>query len=56
MDEADRCDRLALIFEGRLLAYDTPAGVRQAVGATTTEEAFLALRARSVSQQEAEHA
>jgi ABC-2 type transport system ATP-binding protein len=56
MDEADRCDRLALIFEGRLLAYDTPAGVRQAVGAASTEEAFLALRARSSAQGSDAHA
>jgi ABC-2 type transport system ATP-binding protein len=55
MDEADRCDRLALIFEGRVLAYDTPAGVCRAVGAQSTEEAFLALRARSV-EEEAAHA
>ncbi len=47
MDEADRCDRLALIFEGRLLAYGTPDEVRGATGTRTTEEAFLALRARS---------
>jgi ABC-2 type transport system ATP-binding protein len=47
MDEADRCDRLALIFEGRLLAYGTPEEVRRGVGAATTEEAFLILRKRS---------
>jgi ABC-2 type transport system ATP-binding protein len=56
MDEADRCDRLALIFEGRVLAYDTPAEVRRAVGATTTEGAFLALRARSIDAKESAHA
>ncbi len=52
MDEADRCDRLALVFEGRVLAYDTPAGVCRAVGASTTEEAFLALRAQSLNGEE----
>ena len=56
MDEADRCDRLAMIFEGRLLAYDTPAGVCRSVGAATTEEAFLALRARSLGGTETAHA
>jgi ABC-2 type transport system ATP-binding protein len=56
MDEADRCDRLALIFEGRVLAYDTPAEVCRAVGAKTTEEAFLALRARSIGEKEAARA
>jgi ABC-2 type transport system ATP-binding protein len=53
MDEADRCDRLALIFDGRVLAYDTPAEVCRAVGAATTEGAFLALRARSIDEKEA---
>jgi ABC-2 type transport system ATP-binding protein len=56
IDEADRCDRLALIFEGKVLAFDTPEGVRRAVGAATTEEAFLALRARSMEIREAAHA
>ena len=56
MDEADRCDRLALIFEGRVLAYDTPGEVCRAVGAATTEEAFLALRARSIDDEEAARA
>ncbi len=56
MDEADRCDRLALIFDGKVLAYDTPAEVCRAVGASTTEEAFLALRARTQEDREAAHA
>lgn len=56
MDEADRCDRLALIFEGRVLAFGTPDEVRRSVGAATTEEAFLALRARSLESTEAAHA
>ncbi|HET6487502.1 MAG TPA: ABC transporter ATP-binding protein, partial [Spirochaetia bacterium] len=51
MDEADRCDLLALIFDGRLLAYGTPAEIRASVGAGTTEDAFLALRARSAEPQ-----
>jgi len=56
MDEADRCDMLALVFEGRVLAYDTPAGIRASVGVSTTEEAFLALRARSLVETEAARA
>jgi ABC-2 type transport system ATP-binding protein len=56
MDEADRCDRLALIFEGKVLAYDTPSGVSRGVGTATTEEAFLALRARSLTEKEATRA
>jgi ABC-2 type transport system ATP-binding protein len=56
MDEADRCDMLAMVFEGRVLAYDTPAAIRASVGVNTTEEAFLALRARSFADTAVSHA
>jgi ABC-2 type transport system ATP-binding protein len=32
MDEADRCDRLAILDHGRLLACDTPAAMKARVG------------------------
>jgi ABC-2 type transport system ATP-binding protein len=56
MDESDRCDRLALVFEGRVLAYDTPTAIHESLGVATTEEAFLALRARSLAGKEAARA
>ena len=31
-DEADRCDRLAFLNRGRLLAVDTPAGMKSRIG------------------------
>ncbi|HEU5130008.1 MAG TPA: ABC transporter ATP-binding protein [Glycomyces sp.] len=43
MDEADRCDRLLLVREGRFIADDTPAGLREATGADDLESAFLRL-------------
>ncbi len=43
MDEADRCDRLLLVREGRLIADDTPDGLRRATGTTDIEHAFLTL-------------
>ncbi|MFC0003240.1 ABC transporter ATP-binding protein [Micromonospora siamensis] len=43
MDEAARCDRLLLIREGRLIADDTPAGVRATAGVDDLDEAFLRL-------------
>ncbi|GAB3853914.1 ABC transporter ATP-binding protein [Nocardioides maradonensis] len=43
MDEADRCDRLLLMREGRIIAHDTPAAVKAAAGVDSVEEAFLAL-------------
>jgi ABC-type Na+ transport system ATPase subunit NatA len=56
MDESDRCDRLALIFEGRVLAYDAPAAIHRALGVQSTEEAFLALRTRSLAEKGAPRA
>jgi len=51
MDEADRCDRVALIQGGRLLALDTPAAIASsfdrpllAVHAASRYPALLALR------------
>ena len=43
MDEAERCDRLLLMREGRLLAEATPADLLARTGATSVEAAFLAL-------------
>jgi ABC-2 type transport system ATP-binding protein len=43
MDEAERCDRLLLMREGRLIADDTPAGLLARTGASDVEAAFLSL-------------
>jgi ABC-2 type transport system ATP-binding protein len=43
MDEADRCDALLLLREGRLLAQATPAELRARTGADNLEDAFLRL-------------
>ena len=43
MDEADRCDSLLLLREGRLLAAATPAALRERTGAAQLDEAFLRL-------------
>jgi ABC-2 type transport system ATP-binding protein len=43
IDEAERCGRLLLMREGRILAHDTPDRVRAATGAASVEDAFLAL-------------
>lgn len=31
MDEAERCSRVGLIYQGRLIAYDTPTGIKHMV-------------------------
>ena len=43
MDEADRCDSLLLIREGRLLAQSTPDELRAKTGAQELDDAFLRL-------------
>ena len=43
MDEADRCDSLLLIREGRLLAQSTPDELRALTGAQELDDAFLRL-------------
>ena len=43
MDEADRCDSLLLIREGRLLAQSTPDELRTRTGAQELDDAFLRL-------------
>jgi ABC-2 type transport system ATP-binding protein len=43
MDEAERCHRLLLLRDGRLLADDTPAALRRSTSSDTVEEAFLHL-------------
>jgi ABC-2 type transport system ATP-binding protein len=43
MDEASRCQDLLLIRGGRLLAYDTPEGLRARTGTKTVEESFIKL-------------
>jgi ABC-2 type transport system ATP-binding protein len=58
MDEATRCDRIALVDRGRLLAIDTPHGVASSFGrplfaihADQRYQALLALRHRPQTQR-----
>ena len=43
MEEAEHCDRLLLMRDGRLLASTTPAGLRAETGLDDLDEAFVAL-------------
>jgi ABC-2 type transport system ATP-binding protein len=43
MDEAERCDVLLLMREGRVLTQDTPAALKQRTGTTSMDAAFLRL-------------
>lgn len=41
IDEAEQCEQLALIRDGRLIASDSPSGLKNRAQAETLEQAFL---------------
>jgi ABC-2 type transport system ATP-binding protein len=43
MDEAERCNSLLLLREGRVLAYDAPSALKHRTGTDTMDAAFLQL-------------
>ncbi len=45
MDEAERCDHLVLMREGRVIASAPPDAIRQQAGTDDLEDAFIALAA-----------
>jgi ABC-2 type transport system ATP-binding protein len=47
MDEAERCDELVLMRDGRIIAAASPAALLEQTGTDELEEAFLALSERA---------
>ncbi|CAM4292177.1 ABC-2 type transport system ATP-binding protein [Paenibacillus endophyticus] len=47
MDEAEKCDRLGLIQNGKLIALNTPEAIKLNTGSSTLEDAFIALGERA---------
>jgi ABC-2 type transport system ATP-binding protein len=43
MDEAEYCNRVSIMVDGRIEALDTPAGLREKFGAADMNEVFLSL-------------
>ncbi len=43
MDEAERCDTLILMRDGRVLAHESPARLKERTGTTDLDSAFLQL-------------
>jgi len=41
MDEAEYCDRVTIMNEGKIVALDTPAALRQTFGTSSVEELFV---------------
>ena len=49
MDEAERCDRLMLMREGRIIADGSPDEIREKTGSDDIEAAFLAIVAEDAA-------
>ena len=43
LDEAEYCNRISVMVDGRMAAYDTPGNVKGALHATTMDEVFVKL-------------
>ena len=43
MDEAEYCQRVSIMVDGKIVALDTPANLKTTYGAATMEEVFLRL-------------
>jgi ABC-2 type transport system ATP-binding protein len=51
MDEAEYCNRVSIMVDGRIEALDTPAGMKQRMGVSSMNEVFLQL-ARKATRTE----
>lgn len=43
MDEAEYCDRISIMNEGKIVALDTPAQLKKSFNASTIEEVFVTI-------------
>ena len=41
MDEAEYCDRISIMNEGKIVALDTPANLKNQYDAESVEEVFI---------------
>lgn len=48
MDEAEYCNRVSIMVDGKIEALDTPAGLKQALQAASMDEVFLKLARKAV--------
>lgn len=54
MQEAEVCDRIAIIDHGHIVDLDTPAGLKEKHGEDTLEKVFLKITGREIRQQAGE--
>ena len=56
MDEAEYCDRVSIMVDGRIQALDSPRGLREAYGVSSMEEVFQRLaRGATRSDSQSSH-
>ena len=48
MDEAEYCNRVSIMVDGKIEALDTPAGLKQSLQAASMDEVFLKLARKAV--------
>jgi ABC-2 type transport system ATP-binding protein len=47
MDEAEYCNRISVMVDGRIEALDSPKAIREDLGAANMEDAFYTLARRA---------
>ncbi len=51
MDEAEYCDRVSIMVDGRIEALDAPAALKAAMGVRTMDEVFYALARKAQNKE-----
>lgn len=51
MDEAEYCNRISIMNEGRIVALDTPAGLKKQYGVESVEEVFIKIARPNKNKQ-----
>lgn len=52
MDEAEYCDRISIMVDGRIEALDTPLGLKETFNADSIEEIFIQLARNAVNSDQ----
>jgi ABC-2 type transport system ATP-binding protein len=50
MDEAEYCDRISIMNEGKIVALDTPENLKKLYNATTIEEVFIKIARPEITE------
>ena len=53
MEEADQCDRIAIMDEGKIVALDTPTAFKQSLGSDTLDDVFVKLIGHEIREENA---